>query len=65
MSWCVYRIADRTGVELDALLDPQARVVSEHGTYREAGEALAAYRQRLAEEAEWMRSQLGLFGGQE
>ena len=66
MSWLVYAIdPDHTGVELDALLDPRARVISEHGTIREAREALVAYRARLAEEAEWMRAQLGLFGGDE
>ena len=62
MSWLVYRIdADHTGVELDALLDPRATVISEHESIRDARQALADYRAKQAEEAEWLRAQRSLF----
>ena len=66
MSWLVYRLdADHTGVELDALLDPRARVISEHESINDARKALAEYRQRCAEEAAWLKAQIPLFGGDE
>lgn len=69
--WAVYRLPDlpdgstRTGVELDALLEPGVRVISEHAEIRDARASLVAYRQKLAEEAAWLRAQGELFGGEE
>lgn len=64
MSWCVYRLdADHTGIDLDALVDPRACVISEHESIHDARKALAEYRQRCAEEAEWLKRQGNLFEG--
>lgn len=38
MSWVVYKLSDRTGVELDALLDPQALTGVNLVPMREGGE---------------------------
>ena len=51
MTWLVYRIADRTGIEHHALLDATATVVSRHASYPEACAALVKYRERMEREA--------------
>ena len=49
MTWLVYRIADRTGIEHHALLDATATVVSRHASYPEAAAALVKYREAMEE----------------
>ena len=51
MTWLVYRLADRTGIEHHAMLDPNATVVSRHASYPEAAGALVRYRERREREA--------------
>ena len=50
MTWLLYRIADRTGIEHHALVDSAATVVSRHASYPEACGALVAYRERIERE---------------
>lgn len=50
MTWLVYRLADRTGIEHHAMLDPNATVISRHASYPEACAALVKYRERIERE---------------
>ena len=50
MTWLVYRLADRTGIEDHPMLDPNATVVSRHASYPEAVGALVRYRERRERE---------------
>lgn len=64
MTWLVYRIADRTGIEHHALLDGHATVISHHASYPEAAAALVKYREREEREALRAAGQLEMWGGE-